>query len=121
MVSDCQVWLDLSYRKSKLSVRNWQNPKFSPTYQCNLLTIGSIGLIQVRTIEVFRKETKKIVKIQRWWRTHHYKKQFQELVLSSSNDIKLTTLRQFLHLLDLRSEDFDQELELQTLKGQVSL
>ena len=84
--------------------------------------LGEIQILvdpQVRSIEVFRKQTTKIVRIQRWWRTNHYKKQFQQLVLSSSSDIKMSTLRQFLHLLDLRSEDFEQELELQSLKGQV--
>jgi hypothetical protein len=76
-------------------------------------------LFQTRSIESYRVHTKKIVTIQRFWRANHYKKQFQQLILSSSSDIKLTTLRQFLHLLDLRNEDFEQELELQSLKGQV--
>ena len=75
---------------------------------------------QTRSIETYRVHVKKIVKIQRFWRAHHYKKQFQQLILSTSSDIKLTSLRQFLHLLDLRNEDFEQELELQSLKGQVT-
>ena len=80
----------------------------------------ALNVFQVRSVEVFKKETKRIVKIQRWWRANHYKKQFQQLVLSSASDINLTSLRRFLHLLDLRNEDFEQELELQSLKGQVS-
>ena len=32
----------------------------------------------------------------------------------------VTTIRKFLHLLDLRKEDFAQELELQNIKGEIT-
>jgi hypothetical protein len=79
-----------------------------------MFSVGSLNA------DIFKTLKNSIFILQRFWRTHHYKKQFQEMVLSSSSDMKLSTLRHFLHLLDLRTEDFDQELELQSLKGQVA-
>ena len=32
----------------------------------------------------------------------------------------VATIRKFLHLLDLRKEDFAQELELQNIKGEIT-
>ena len=40
------------------------------------------------------------------------------LLLSRNMDV--TTIRKFLHLLDLRKEDFAQELELQNIKGEIT-
>ena len=40
--------------------------------------------------------------------------------MSFFRNMDVATIRKFLHLLDLRKEDFAQELELQNIKGEIT-
>ena len=41
-------------------------------------------------------------------------------VLMQSESVSVAQVRKYLHLVDLNREDFDQELEMQNLKGQIT-
>jgi hypothetical protein len=73
---------------------------------------------QFRPLAFYRRHERKICAIQRAWRQYMIKKDFESLMKSKEMD--LPVVRKYLHLLDMRNEDFDQELQLQTLKGEIS-
>ena len=56
------------------------------------------------------------------WRAKLAKRQFRQLLETNNvhKNMDVPTVRKFLHLLDLSPEDFSQELEMQTLKAEIS-
>ena len=50
------------------------------------------------------------------------KKEFRKLLESNNvhRNMDVPTVRKFLHLLEMRPEDFSQELEMQNLKGEIT-
>ena len=75
------------------------------------------GRDKQRWLAAYRPHVDKIVKIQRAWRYHKSRADFQSLLLNSGGTVGVTQVRKYLHLVDLSREDFEQELELQNLKG----
>jgi Ras GTPase-activating-like protein IQGAP1 len=78
-----------------------------------------------RPLAFFQKHLDKITLIQRVWRSLMAKKEFRKLLLANGGDrviktMDVPTVRKFLHLLDMRPDDFKQELELQALKGEIT-
>ena len=70
----------------------------------------------------YKRHLKQIILIQRVWRAKIARKEFRKLLESNNvhKNMDVPTVRKFLHLLDLRPEDFSQELELQNLKGDIT-
>jgi len=74
-----------------------------------------------RTVAKFRPHVDKIVRIQRAWRSHKGRMDFQSMLTNTGGGVvSVTQVRKYLHLVDLSREDFEQELELQTLKGHIT-
>uniref|UniRef100_A0A0K2T0J2 Ras GTPaseactivatinglike protein IQGAP1like [Bombyx mori] n=1 Tax=Lepeophtheirus salmonis TaxID=72036 RepID=A0A0K2T0J2_LEPSM len=62
-----------------------------------------------------------IIKIQRAWRKHKKAIDLQALMkVDTQGKINLNVVRKYLYLLDHSMEDFDQELNLQSLKGNIT-
>ena len=70
----------------------------------------------------YKRHEKQIILLQRVWRAKIARKEFRKLLESNNvhKNMDILTVRKFLHLLDLRPEDFSQELELQNLKGDIT-
>ena len=70
----------------------------------------------------YKRHLKQIILIQRVWRAKIARKEFRKLLESNNvhKNMDVPTVHKFLHLLDLRPEDFSQELELQNLKGDIT-
>ena len=66
----------------------------------------------------------KVIRIQRAWRQHKNDADFRAILMqgdgSNMSNVSVAQVRRYLHLLDLRRDDFDQELELQNLKGEIT-
>ena len=62
----------------------------------------------------------KIIRIQRAWREYKNDADFRAILLQGDGQnmehISVAQVRRYLHLLDLRRDDFDQELEMQNLR-----
>ena len=65
-----------------------------------------------------RPYLRQIVCLQRSWRARKARSEFEGMM--RSKQMTLNVLRHYLHLLDMRSEDFEQELLLQSLKGDIT-
>ncbi len=65
-----------------------------------------------------KRHAKAAVAIQRGWRQYKNKLDFEALM--RDKEMNLPVVRKYLHLLDLRSEDFEQELLLQNLKADIT-
>ncbi|XP_043245091.1 ras GTPase-activating-like protein IQGAP1 [Amphibalanus amphitrite] len=66
----------------------------------------------------YRPHEELVVRLQRWWRRHHLRQEFQQLAGRASPSVPL--LRKFVHLLDVRGADFKEEVQLQKLKADVA-
>ena len=66
----------------------------------------------------------KIIRIQRAWREYKNDADFRAILLQGDGQnmehISVAQVRRYLHLLDLRRDDFDQELQMQNLKGDIT-
>lgn len=66
----------------------------------------------------------KIIRIQRAWREYKNDADFRAILLQGDGQnmehISVAQVRRYLHLLDLRRDDFEQELQMQNLKGDIT-
>ena len=77
--------------------------------------LKELNRTRLRPLSYFRRHLNYVMLIQRVWRAQRAKKEFRKL-LEATNTHKtmdVPTVRRYLHLLDMRPEDFRQELELQ--------
>ena len=74
----------------------------------------------MRIVAKYRPYESSIVKIQRAWRYHKGRADFQSMLMTNGGSMSVVQVRKYLHLVDLSREDFDQELELQNLKGEIT-
>ena len=85
----------------------------------------TVGYSQYQRNSVFyRRHEDKIIRIQRAWRQHKNDADFRKILMQGDGEnmdhISVAQVRRYLHLLDLRRDDFDQELEMQNLKGEIT-
>lgn len=97
----------------------WRGRKVRARYSDE---IEKMAKTRLRAFSYYKKYENHIRLIQRVWRARRAKNEFRKLLESNNvhKNMDVPTVRKFLHLLDLRPEDFAQELELQNLKGEIT-
>ncbi|CAF4793193.1 unnamed protein product [Pieris macdunnoughi] len=65
----------------------------------------------------YKVQEQKIVKIQALWRGRRARQAFTSLFHSDNPPLRV--VKKFIHMLDFTTEDYDREIELQTLKSEV--
>ncbi|CAK1540048.1 unnamed protein product [Leptosia nina] len=65
----------------------------------------------------YKVQEQKIIKIQALWRGRRARQAFTSLFHSPNPPLKV--VKKFIHMLDFTTEDYDREIELQTLKSEV--
>ena len=90
--------------------------------QVRKLYADQIKDLNRRSLTYYKKHLNHIKLIQRVWRAKLAKKEFRKLLESNNvhRNMDVPTVRKFLHLLEMRPEDFSQELEMQNLKGEIT-
>ena len=82
------------------------------------------GTNKLRSLAYYRMHEDKVIRIQRAWRQHKNDADFRAILMqgdgSNMSNVSVAQVRRYLHLLDLSRDDFDQELELQNLKGEIT-
>ena len=68
--------------------------------------------------EDYRIKAPAIIKIQAWWKGLIARRQYKDLLLVKGN-VDLKTVKKFLYLLENRSNENDEELQLEELRGAV--
>ena len=80
--------------------------------------------LRLRSLAFYRLNEEKIILIQRAWRQYKNDADFRAILMQGDENnmdhISVAQVRRYLHLLDLRRDDFDQELEMQNLKGDIT-
>ena len=71
---------------------------------------------QNRDLNFYRRYLKQIIRIQAWCRRWLAMRSFRAI---KRGDMPLSTLRRFLHLLDIGQRDYDEEMQVQLLKNDV--
>ena len=97
----------------------WRGRKVRLRFSASLQTLKQK---RMRSLNHYRKHVNQIVLIQRMWRAKKARNEFRKFLESNNvhKNMDVETVRKFLHLLDLRPEDFSSELELQNLKAEIT-
>lgn len=79
------------------------------------------GLLQRRRFQErlkhYRNNLDKVVKIQSLWRANQHREQYKQLTLGKN--VNVSTIKNFVHLLDDSETDFQEEIEVEELRKRV--
>ncbi len=97
----------------------WRGRRVRKMYANELRQLNSR---RFRSFAYYKRHEKQIKLIQRVWRAKKARAEFRKLLESNNvhKNMDIATMRKFLHLLDLSQDDFTQELELQSQKGEIT-